>query len=65
MIEVQLNRDYYIKHTVIYNWCTEMFGPSYRPGELYRWSMSEAFGNQFYQFERDEDATLFTLKWKK
>ena len=65
MTEIRLDRDYYINHTEIYNWCTEHFGAQYVEGRQMRWGATITFGHQFYQFAREEDASFFTLMWIK
>lgn len=59
MTEFKLERDeYYHKHRDIAQWCFEQFG--YMDD---RWYQRFAFGTQFMQFEREEDAALFALRW--
>lgn len=60
MIEFKLDRDeYYHKHIEIARWCAEQFGYM----RLDRWYQRFAFGTQFIQFVREEDASLFALYW--
>ena len=60
MTEFKLERDeYYHRHRDIAQWCWEQFGEM-DPG---RWYQRFAFGTQFMQFEREEDASLFALYW--
>lgn len=61
MTEIIMNRDHYIKHTEIFNWCSETFGDGYQ--KEHRWSVTITFGHQVYQFTDEKDATLFVLKW--
>ena len=61
MIEFKLDRDkYYHLYIEISNWCNEQFGDLFTND---RWQQRFAFGTQFMQFEREEDAALFALRW--
>lgn len=67
------NRSYFLHHEMI-AWCDEFIGknPSYRtwvyqePGDwrgLGTWCVSSVFGNTFFYFKHEQDATLFALRW--
>ena len=61
MIEFTLEREkYYHRHRDIAQWCCDQFGDNF---PNYRWYQRFAFGTQFMQFEREEDASLFALYW--
>jgi len=58
--DIVLDRDYYHLHPEIYEWCNEHFGIM-----TTTWNRHMHFGNQYYTFENDADATYFALRWVK
>ena len=60
MIDLTVGREYYRLHTDMFDWCTEQFGTI-----TTTWNRQMVFGNQYYTFENDADATYFALRWVK
>ena len=46
----------------IYRWCEEQFRP--RSESHNRWKMGYLSNGQFWEFQREQDAVLFSLRWK-
>jgi hypothetical protein len=55
---------YHLQQDMI-EWCKENFGlgGGWVEDEVSHWSVSSAFGNTFFKFKREADATLFALRW--
>ncbi len=75
MTEVEFGKDYYHLQGEMESWCNRNIGsnPPYRnwvsskPGSwegLGTWCMSSMFGNTFFYFKNEKDASAFILKWK-
>lgn len=63
MIELILDRDqFYHRQDELQDWCTEHFGEQSTGTDL-RWYRKFAFGTQFYYFKREQDASMFALRW--
>lgn len=68
MITYNLNRDYYHLHIEMISWVRDNLGPGgwrvpdyKRWGD--RWGIQISFGHQTWYFVKEEDASLFALKW--
>jgi hypothetical protein len=63
--EIQFGKSRYQEIDTMVKWCHEHFGDG---GWLARcgcsWAVESAFGNTFFKFENESDATLFALRWK-
>jgi hypothetical protein len=53
---VTIDRDYYSKNTEIWDWCSNRFAHG-------TWNVLNAFGWMRYEFNNEEDYTLFVLTW--
>lgn len=75
-ITVEFGKDKYHLQRQMEEWCTEHISqnPRYKnwvfmkpkDGEwegLGQWCMDSAFGNTFFYFKNESDATMFTLRW--
>lgn len=65
MITIEFGKDRYHLINAMVGWCHEHFGNGgwlAHPDD--RWAIKTAFGNSFFQFKHEEDATMFALRWK-
>ena len=72
MTEIEFGKRHYHLIGAMETWCKEYFGPrAYSKdnirddGELKNlWFTDGMFGNTTFTFKREQDAVLFSLKWK-
>jgi hypothetical protein len=63
--EIQFGKDKYHEVETMIKWCYEHFGEGgwlAKPGS--KWSVDSGFGNTFFIFKNEKDATIFALRWK-
>lgn len=65
MTEIQFGKNRYHEIETMIKWCYEHFGNGgwlAQPNS--KWSVESGFGNTFFMFKNEQDATLFALRWK-
>ena len=60
---VKLDRSYWHKLPAMIEWCTDNFGEGTHNFLGDTWSLETAFGNSYFGFKREQDATLFSMRW--
>lgn len=64
MITITVDKRNYHKRNDMVQWCHENLGDGgWLSHQGYAWAVESAFGNTFFKFEHEHDATLFALKW--
>jgi len=75
MKKVQFDKHYYHLQNDMQKWCKEYIGPGgwgnpepindieYFDRDNLKWYIDCMFGNTFFFFRNDRDATLFMLRW--
>jgi hypothetical protein len=73
MIEIELGKDRFHLNKEMESWCVENIGRN-SPGNWVfanpdnwherKWAMSSQFGNTTFYFRDEQDAILFSLRWK-
>jgi hypothetical protein len=63
MTEIQFGKDRYQEISSMCYWCWENFGDGGYLAPHARWTLEQAFGNSFFRFKDDKDATFFALRW--
>ena len=78
-VVVEFGKSQYHLQSQLMAWCEANVGPgrwafeqapkdwdNYKThgGEFALWTISSAYGNTFFAFKNEKDATLFSLKWK-
>lgn len=76
-ITVQFDKDKYHLQSEMTKWCEEFLGKNadgrnwiignYEDENEWHtrtWALSSMFGNTFFYFKNESDATAFTLKWQ-
>ena len=66
MIRIEFGKDQWHQINNMVQWCRDNLGDS---GWLYgnpdvMWCVESAFGNTMFTFRQEQDAILFSLKWK-
>lgn len=65
MTRVEFGKDKYHLVAEMNKWLRANIGPGgYSPVLDAKWHIESAFGNTWYTFKNDSDATLFALKWQ-
>ena len=71
-VKVWYDKSEYSLHRVKEEWCTENIGQGTwgNPKDWvngwptkYKWTMNTIFGNSFFYFKEESDATMFILRW--
>lgn len=64
MTEIAFDKRRYHEIQDMVSWCYNQFGQGGYLAKPYdRWTLEQAFGNSFFRFLDDKDATLFALRW--
>ena len=65
MIEIYFGKDRYheIQEMISWLFCNVGHG-GYLDDPKGLWKIEQAFGSSFFRFKREQDATIFALKWK-
>ena len=68
MIEVKFGKDRYHQQQLMVSWCKQYLGKddgwgSYKKDGKDRWGIDAGFGNTFFYFRDEEDASAFVLVW--
>jgi hypothetical protein len=62
---IQFGKGRYHEIETMIKWCYEHFGGGgWLPSPGCSWSVESAFGNTFFIFKNEKDATIFALRWK-
>lgn len=65
MTEIAFGKDRYHEIQEMISWLMANVGHGgYLDDPEGLWRIEQAFGNSFFRFKRDRDATIFALKWK-
>ena len=60
---VKLDKNYWHKLPAMMEWCSNNFGEGGHNSLGDAWSLETAFGNSYFGFKYERDATLFSMKW--
>ena len=68
LIEFHFGKSRYHDQAEIRQWIEDSFGPGKYGAEaasegISTWSWETQFGNTYYYFVNEEDATMFALRW--
>ena len=65
MIEFVFDKHSHHLQNEMVRWCEENIGPGGWLNEpYYIWHVRAVFGNTFFMFEHEKDATAFSSKWR-
>jgi hypothetical protein len=65
MIEFVFDKHSHHLQNEMVRWCEENIGPGGWLNEpYYIWHVRAVFGNTFFSFEHEKDATAFSSKWR-
>ena len=65
MIEFVFDKHSHHLQNEMVRWCEENIGPGGWLNEpYYIWHVRAVFGNTFFMFEHQKDATAFSLRWR-
>jgi hypothetical protein len=64
MTTIEFGKDRYHLISEMTKWLRDNIGPGgYSPAPDAKWHIESGFGNTWYTFENDSDASLFALRW--
>lgn len=62
--EFHFGKDRYHEIQYMISWCHLQFGDGgWLASPSCTWATESAFGNTFFKFKNEEDATMFALRW--
>jgi hypothetical protein len=63
--EIHFGKGRYHEIETMVKWCYEHFGDGgWLADPKCSWAVGSAFGNTFFSFKNEKDATIFALRWK-